>query len=128
MADQNFTVNVSTNSAVQSVDKLISALNNLNKTLEGLKPANLEKVGNSAEKVGTSFGKMKVALAGLAAGTIAYGRMALAFADELVDLSKASDIAVSNLLELKEDEKVGAWDTHISLLKRPMVILYFLFC
>ena len=33
-------------------------------------------------------------------------------------------------VELKEDEKVGAMDTHIELLKQPMVILYFLgiFC
>lgn len=29
-------------------------------------------------------------------------------------------------VELKEDEKTGALDTHISLLKRPMVIFYFL--
>lgn len=28
-------------------------------------------------------------------------------------------------VELKEDEKVGALDTHVSLLKKPMVILYF---
>jgi fucose permease len=30
------------------------------------------------------------------------------------------------MVVLKEDEKVGALDTHVSLLKKPMVILYFL--
>lgn len=37
-------------------------------------------------------------------------------------------IGVSKLpsVELKDDEKVGALDTHVSLLKKPMVILYFL--
>jgi FHS family L-fucose permease-like MFS transporter len=29
-------------------------------------------------------------------------------------------------VELKEDEKVGALQTHLDLLKKPMVILYFL--
>ena len=34
------------------------------------------------------------------------------------------------MVELKDDEKVGALDTHIELIKQPMVILYFLgiFC
>lgn len=29
-------------------------------------------------------------------------------------------------VELKEDEKAGAWETHVELLKKPMVIFYFL--
>jgi len=33
-------------------------------------------------------------------------------------------------VDLKADEKVGAWETHVTLLKKPMVIFYFLaiFC
>ena len=46
----------------------------------------------------------------------------------IVSLLMAVIIGVINIprVELKDDEKVGAWDTHIGLLKKPMVILYFL--
>lgn len=50
----------------------------------------------------------------------------------LVSLIMVVIIGLTNFpsVQLKEDEKVGALETHIELLKKPMVILYFLgiFC
>lgn len=50
----------------------------------------------------------------------------------LVSLLMVVIITVSKFpkVELKEDEKVGAWETHVELLKNPMVLMFFLgiFC
>ena len=45
----------------------------------------------------------------------------------IVSLIMVIVIAITKFpsVERKEDEKVGAWDTHIMLLKKPMVWLYF---
>lgn len=45
----------------------------------------------------------------------------------IVSLLMVIIIAITNFpsVERKEDEKVGAWDTHVMLLKKPMVWLYF---
>jgi hypothetical protein len=67
----------------------------------------LAKLDNAVTKIGSKFSGLKTQLAGL--GLTAFGRSALNAADDVVDLSNATGIAINRLLELQSAaEEAGA--------------------